>query len=383
MSTIRLVSGVILLTTLGLSTGPSTQTQARAKNVVLFIADAGGLPTLNAASIYGHGAPQKLFINTMPHIALADTSSASRWVTDSAAGMTAIVTGRRTHNGVVGQSDTAVRKVTDGEPLKTILEYAEEQGLSTGVVSNSSVLSATPAACYAHVNDRANNPEIFQQLIKPRFGNGVDVVIGAGLRNVTEAAKAKGLIAKDALKAAGLEMFDSLEAVSSEARRAVVLFDGSFDLDAAVQRAIEVLSRNPKGYFLMVESDTHTETVLRGLDNVLQIDKAIRRTVERAGGDTLVLFTADHSYDFRIRGGRRDEPLVPPTTPKDFGKDTESVTLPALRRDDGHTGEEVLVAAQGPGAERVRGFLSNTDLFSIMMKAFGWNDATVTAAPSR
>jgi alkaline phosphatase len=40
--------------------------------------------------------------------------------------------------------------------------------------------------------------------------------------------------------------------------------------------------------------------------------------------------------------------------------------------DDTHTGEEVLVAAQGPGADRVRGYLANTDIFSIMLDAFGW-----------
>jgi alkaline phosphatase len=62
----------------------------------------------------------------MAHIALAETSSASQWVTDSAAGMTAIVTGRKTHNGVVAQSEAAVRGKTDGEALKTILEYATD-----------------------------------------------------------------------------------------------------------------------------------------------------------------------------------------------------------------------------------------------------------------
>ncbi|MBI1894928.1 MAG: alkaline phosphatase, partial [Acidobacteria bacterium] len=84
--------------------------QARyAKNVVLFLGDAGGPSTLNAASIYGYNEPQRLFIQKMPHIALSETSAASAWVTDSAAGMTAIVTGCKTHNGVISQSDAAVR----------------------------------------------------------------------------------------------------------------------------------------------------------------------------------------------------------------------------------------------------------------------------------
>jgi alkaline phosphatase len=180
---------------------PSWTAEPPAKNIVLFLGDAGGIPTLNAASIHAHRLPQKLLVHRMPHIALAETSSASEWVTDSAAGMTAVVTGQKTHNGVLAQSATAVRRKKDGEPLKTILEYAKERGLSTGVVTNSSVLSATPAALYAHVNDRKMEVEIFQQLLKPRFGDGADVVIGA---DVLEAAKLSGLDARTVIDKAVL-----------------------------------------------------------------------------------------------------------------------------------------------------------------------------------
>lgn len=351
---------------------PPTLAPPARRNVILFLGDAGGLPTLHAASVYRHDDPRRLFLHTMPHIALAETSSASRWVTDSAAGMTAIVTGHKTHNGVLSQSDSAVRRTRDGEPLKTVLEYAEERGLSTGVVSNSSVLSATPAACYAHVNDRGNEVEVLRQLLKPRFGDGVDVVIGDGLEDVVEAATAAGLVARDALRAAGLELYDSLDAIPPGATRAAVLFDVEFDLEAATQRAIDVLSQNPKGYFLMVEGNVHVEELLLGLNRVIELDRTVRRTAERVGPDTLVLFTADHSYDFRIHDGRKGQPLLPGVTDPTFGDDQDSVRLENVRRDDDHTADDVLVAAQGPGAERVRGFLSNTDVFQIMMAAYGW-----------
>lgn len=345
---------------------------SRARNVILFLGDAGGIPTLNAASIHGYSAPRRLYLQSMPHIALSETSSASQWVADSAAGMTAIVTGQRTHNGVVAQSEKAVRGSIDGEPLKTILEYAEERGLSTGVVSNSSVLSATPAACYAHVNDRKKLAEIFVYLVKPRFGDGVDVVIGAGRSEVDGAARQSGLQAREALANRGVPVYDTLEAIPADARRASVLFDAEFDLDAATTRAIDVLARNPNGFFLMVESDLHTETLLRGLDRAVQFDRVIRQTATRLAQDTLILFTADHSYDFRIHSGRKDTPLVGQIDPA-FGDNVDSVRLPNVRRDDDHTGEEVLVAAQGPGASRVRGILSNTDIFHIMMAAYRWN----------
>ena len=352
-------------------TPPAPPAAPRARNVILFLADAGGMSTLHAAGVHG-GDPQGLFLRSMPHVALSETSSASQWVTDSAAGMTAIVTGHKTHNGVVSQSDAAVRRKQDGAPLKTILEHAEERGLSTGVVSNSSVLSATPAACYAHVNDRGNEAEILRQLLKPRFGDGVDVVIGDGLADVNEAAAASGLVARDALRAAGLTLYDSLAAVPPATRRAAVLFDDAFDLEAATLRAIDVLSRNEKGYFLMVEGNVHVEELLRGLDRTLELDRALRSAAQRAGPDTLILFTADHSYDFRIHGGRKGQPLLPGVTDPAFGDDQETLRLANIRRDDDHTGEDVVVAARGPGAERVRGFLSNTDLFHVMMAAYGW-----------
>jgi alkaline phosphatase len=357
-------------------TPPATPAPPRARNVILFLGDAGGLPTVHGASVHATGRPRGLFLHTMPHLALSETSAATQWVTDSAAGMTAIVTGHKTHNGVVSQSDAAVRGKQDGPPLKTILEHAEERGLSTGVVSNSSVLSATPAACYAHVNDRRNEAEILRQLLKPRFGDGVDVVIGDGLTDVNEAAAASGLVARDALRAAGLEAFGALDAVPASVRRAAVLFDGPFDLAAATLRAVDVLSRNPKGFFLMVEGNVHVEELLRGLDRTVELDRAMRRAAERLGPDTLILYTADHSYDFRIHSGRKGEPLLPGVTDPAFGDDRETLRLDHVRRDDDHTGEDVLVVARGPGAERVRGFLSNTDLFHVMMAAFGWEAAS-------
>ena len=110
----------------------------------MFLADAGGIPVIAAASLHAHGAPNKLFMQQLPHVGLSDTSTASQIVSDSAAGMTAIVTGQRTHNGVIAQSAATVRGKQDGEALKTILEYAEEHGLSTGVISNDSLTGATP-----------------------------------------------------------------------------------------------------------------------------------------------------------------------------------------------------------------------------------------------
>jgi alkaline phosphatase len=354
---------------------------ARAKNVILFLGDAGGIRTLSAASIHGYGETRRLFIHAMPHIALAETSSASSWVTDSAAGMTAIVTGHKTHNGVIAQSAAAVRGARDGEPLKTILEYAEERGLSTGVVSNSSVASATPAALYAHANDRRKVGEIFAQVLSPRFGDGVDVIMGPGREEISKATAALGLDLEPALLRNGYAVPGSLEEVPPEARRVVVLAgSGEFELDAATRLAIGVLSRNPNGFFLMVESDLHTEQVVRGLDRTVALDRIVRESHERLRDQqTLILYTADHSYDLSVHGGSKGQALLTEADRAAATGDQESIRLANLRRDDHHAAEEVLVAAAGPGAERVRGILSNTDLFHIMLAAYGWQTATPSA----
>ena len=343
--------------------------EQKAKNVILFLADAGGTSTLHAASVHGYGATRKLFVQAMPQIGLSDTSSASAWVSDSAAGMTAIVTGHKTHNGVVSQGPDAERGKKDGAPLKTILEYAEEHGLSTGVITNTPIHDATPAACYAQANDRRATATILKAFLHPRYGDGVDVLIGAGRPAATKAASEAGFDFFDEAAKRGYRVVSAAAAVDASARRLVAVFDsGAYELAPALQAAIEVLSNNPKGYFLMVEWDAHTDNPKAGLERVVAFDKAIRETAARVDGKkTLLLFTADHSFDLRLISGRKDEPLNLPANREEGGTGKFSV-----RVNGGHAGEEVLVAAQGPGSARVRGYMDNTDLFGVMMAAFGW-----------
>lgn len=349
----------------------------RARNVILFIGDAGGIPTLHAASIHGHRQPQALFIQRMPHLALMDTSPADGWVTDSAAGMSAIMTGQKTDNGVISQSADAVRGEVDGRVLQTILEHAEERGLSTGVITNMSITDATPAACYAHANDRRDTGRIFAQLASPRFGDGPDIVVGAGRTRVLEATAALGIDIQAELRKKGYELLDSPGGLRRGQRRVIALTDNpEFDPVPVLEHAIDTLSQNHKGYFLMVEWDMHTNELERGLNRSLTMDSLVRRAASRASRDTLIVFTADHSFDIRVRGGKRDEPLVQDALPTSDGGDGAQAAKPGqryVRMDNGHTGEQVLAAAQGPGAERVRGFIQNTDLFLIIMGAYGWN----------
>jgi alkaline phosphatase len=349
---------------------------AKAKNVILFLADAGGVPTVNAASIVGYGEPQKLFLQSWPHIGLSDTSTASQWVSDSAAGMTAIVTGQKTHNGVISMGPDTVRGKQPGTRLKTILEYAEEKGLATGVLTNVNIADATPASCYAQADDRRKFGEIILQLFSPRFGDGADVVMGVGRTAVYNGVKGLNKDLDAAAREAKRTIYETVDAVPASDARPIVIAEKTIDLPAAARQALARLSKNKKGYFLMIEWDAHTDDPEKGLKNLVNFDKLIREIASTVNQkETLLLFTADHSFDLSTRGGKRGDDLLAGLNEwraKSAAERGKYLELPALRVHGNHTGEEVVVAAMGPGAERVRGYMLNTKLFDIMRAAWGW-----------
>ncbi len=148
------------------------------------------------------------------------------------------------------------------------------------------------------------------------------------------------------------------------------------NVPAAAHAALARLSQNKKGFFLMIEWDAHTDNPQRGLDNLVAFDKLIREIASKVNPkETLLVFTADHSFDISTRGGKRGEPLLAGLD--EWKKKTEGqrptvVEIPALRVNNNHTGEEVVAAAMGPGADKVHGFFPNTRLFDIILGAYGW-----------
>jgi alkaline phosphatase len=282
----------------------------------------------------------------------------------------------KTHNGVISMGPDTVRGKQDGKVLKTLLEEAEERGLSTGVITNVNIADATPAACYAHANDRRKFGEIFLQVFNPKHGDGVDVVIGGGRAAVYKGVRELG---KD-LDAVAAEKKRPVRTSMAEApaqdQRPVVVTEKEPDVPAATWMALERLSRNKKGYFLMIEWDAHTDDPKKGLDNVVAFDKLIREIAGKVNlKETLLVFTADHSFDLRVRGGRQGEPLLKGLDEwkqKNAAQKQPYLDLPNLRQFGSHTAEEVIVAAEGAGAERVRGFMPNTRIFEIVRAAYGW-----------
>ena len=384
-----LIAATLLVTPLKTAQAQSasvqvTQAQAaqtpesrRAKNVILFLADAGGVSAINAASLLGYGEPLNLRIQQWPHLGLSETSPVDNFVSDSANGMSSIMTGVKTRNGVISQSADAVRREKDGAPTKTLLEYAEERGLLTGVISTQSIADATPAASYAHSNDRGKWGEIFPQAFSPRFGDGVDVMFGAGRKKIGDQLTAAGTSFDALSKTHRRPIYSTLDQVPASNARPVVVAD-RMDVRAATHRALDILQKSPNGYFLVVEWDAHTDDPREGLQNVVDFDKLIAEVEKRVDlDDTLLLFTADHSFGLQVDGGKRGgELLAGYDAWKAAKSEADIVRLENVLVNDTHTAEEVPALATGAGAERVRGYFPNTYLFDVMMGAWGWKPDT-------
>ena len=177
-----------------------------AKNVILFVGDGMGMTTITAARILDGqnrgqtGEENVLSFERLPYSALIKTYNTNRQTADSAGTMTAMMTGVKTKAGVLSVNQKVMRgrhETSEGNELQTLLELAEQKGLSTGIVTNARVTHATPAACYAHCVERdweddamlpaeARNvdaTDIARQLIEFPFGDGLDVVLGGGRRH--------------------------------------------------------------------------------------------------------------------------------------------------------------------------------------------------------
>ena len=344
----------------------------RARNVILFLADAGGVSVLNGASLLAYGEPLKLRVQQWPHLGLSETSPVDRFVSDSANGMSSIMTGVKTHNGVISQGPDGVRGERDGTATKTLLEYAEEHGLLTGVITTQSIADATPAATYAHSNDRGKWGEIFPQALSPRFGDGVDVMFGAGRSRIGEQLTAAGSSFEQLSEQHDRPIYSTLAEVPAANARPIVVAD-EMDVHAATLKALDLLEQSPPGYLLVVEWDAHTDDPREGLQNVADFDRLAAEVERRVDlSDTLLLFTADHSFGFQVDGGTRGQDLL---AGYDAWKATDSEDIVRLENvlvNDSHTAEEVPALAIGAGADRVHGYFPNTYLFDVVMDAWGW-----------
>lgn len=448
----------------------------RAKNVILFIGDGMGVSTLTAARILEgqlrgeSGEENRLSFEEFPFSALSKTYQADQQTPDSAPTMSSIMTGVKTNEATISVTQNARLgdyRTVAGNEAKTLIEYAEESGRSTGVVSTARLTHATPAACYSHSPHRdwesdfdiftrrkdaweAKFPDIARQLLEFKYGDGLEVALGGGRTNFLpkestdpeyntvpgkrldgrDLAKEWTAKHKDSAYVWNKSQFDAIDPKKTD--HLLGLFEpshmryeydrpkdvaGEPSLSEMTSKAIDILSKNKKGYMLIVEGGRidhshHDGSAFRALTETISLSKAVRTAVGKVNLDeTLIIVTADHSHTFFIQGypargnnilgliheidekGNYDEePKVDtankPMTTLGYANGTgargperpnltqEQVTAPDYKQEaniplsaETHGGEDVAIYATGVNAHLIRGSMEENWIFYVMADA--------------
>ena len=464
----------------------------KAKNVILFIGDGMSLAHRVAARVLAKGIAEgkafgKLAIDDMPQMALVATAGSDSIITNSANSASAYATGHKTAVNAMGVYADRTPDPLDDPKVETITSLAKRRlGMAVGIVTNTEVEDATPAAMVAHIRRRSEYDRIVEQF----FAAKPDVIMGGGRANFLPRS-AEGSKRKDesdfvgqfrdagySVASTGAEMTSLAD--DPKTTKLVGLFtlgnmDGALDrkilkggtvgkfpeqpdLTEEVGAALKVLSRNEAGFFLMVESGmidkyTHLLDMERAVYDTIMLDNAVKLARDWAtahGDDTLILVLADHTHPIGLVGTIEDDmasvPNVPmrervrvyeragfpnyppadaegyparvdvsrrlalfsaslpdhyetfrpkldnPNEPTVAGKDAGTYVaneryknvpgsvlrfgnLPAMINADVHSGEDVVLTASGPGSERVRGQMDNTEVFRVMVEALGLGSA--------
>lgn len=334
-------------------------------NIVLLIGDGMGLSQVSSAYYFSEKEPN---FSRFPFTGLSRTSSSSHKITDSAAGATALSTGKKTYNSAIGVD-------ADTNAVETILEYMEKRGWNTGLVATSSITHATPASFYAHVDSRHKPEEIAKQLVY----SGIDFFAGGGLEYFTDREDKVDLVKE--MEKRGYKIFtDEMKEpewselyypcgylLSKDGMPKMQEGRGDF-LTKATESAIESLSIFGKPFFLMVEGSQidwggHANDGEYIVQEVLDFDAAIGKVLDfaRLHGNTLVIVTADHETGgFTLRGKEKEVPFQ--------GRQRDYDDIDFGFSSGGHSATMVPVFAYGPGANLFSGVYQNTEIYFKMME---------------
>ncbi len=450
---------------------------SRAKNVILFIGDGMGISTVTAARIYAgqkkgvDGESYRLAMEQLPYSAFSKTYTHDAQVADSAPTAGAMTTGVKSYNGTLGVTqgvDPFNCATVAANTTISLWEIAEEAGLATGVISTARLTHATPAATFAKTTERdweddtnvsaqgkaAGCTDIASQFVGWNHGDGMDVALAGGRsqflpsnvadpeyanqrgrrgdgRNLMEEWKARGPNRTTVIDKAGFDAIDwqgdgqvlglfQPQHMQYEADRAR---DGKGEPSIAemTKAAITRLSRNEKGYVLMVEGGRvdhalHAGNAARALSDAAALDEAVAAAVAMTDPkDTLIIVTADHSHTLTIQGyPARNNPILglarfPDNGPLLLGRDGNPYTTLSFANGPGsickevseykwdcerpnlaavdtealdfeqqalvpfgsetHAGEDVAIYAGGPGANLFSGTVEQNEIFHVMAKA--------------
>ncbi|WP_305823398.1 alkaline phosphatase [Massilia brevitalea] len=430
------------------------------KNIIFFLGDGMGPTTITAARIFKHGEDGLLNFERLDRTARIKTYSADAQVTDSAPSMGAYMTGVKINNDVISMQDAKpVAPAKDangnasinrcgagnGSSPMTILELAKANGKAVGAVTTTELTHATPASTFSHVCDRDMGYTIAEQIVpggagyNERLKDGVDVLMGGGRMHFTpfDAARnpkgrgdGRDLMAE--FKARGYFVAGTrADMMSALPNRKFVGIYADSHLDYASKRrseqptlaemtakSIELLAKNPKGFFLMVEGGKidhalHDTNARNAMTETVAFDEAIQTAVERMRAldpgleNTLIVVTADHDHTMVLNGyPKRGNPVLDIVRGYANGEPTEDAdgktftTLvfgngpnrPEVRADvssaqalaedyhqeagirwssESHGGGDVKLYAAGAGSAPFKGTIENTRVFDLMKAAFG------------
>lgn len=328
------------------------------KNIILMIGDGMGLSQIQAGLTANKN---QLQLERCNYIGLAKTYSADNYITDSAASGTALATGNKTANGYIATDTT-------GKPLETILEKAESHQLATGMVVTCAVVHATPASFIAHNKDRHQYEEIAIDFLE----TPIDVLIGGGKKFFSNRSDNLPLLKRWEEK--NYKVYDAnTELPEKYDAPFVILTDtvhpptytqgrGNYLVDNT-KIALNTLSKNEKGFFLMIESSQidwggHANDKDYVVSEMLDFDRTIGTVFDFADKNegTLVIITADHEC-----GGMTV-----------LNGNYETGGVEATFAVKSHTGTMVPVFAYGKNAKEFSGIYENTEIFNKMMQLYGF-----------
>lgn len=327
------------------------------KKVIMMIGDGMGTSQIFAGLTANGG---HLFLDNFKHVGFSKTQSSDKYITDSAAGGTALSTGQKTYNGAIAVN-------TDTVAIKTILEMAEDHGLATGLVSTSAITHATPASYIAHQGSRGNYEDIAADFLK----TDIDVFIGGGYKHFTERKDKRDLTSE--LKQKGYQVLRDMDEIAQvkTGKLAGLTADEhnevypkrKMNLPLSTQTALNILNQNKKGFFIMIEGSQidwggHANNTIYVVNEMLDFDQTIGKALEFAAndGETLIIVTADHETGgFALTGGDMKTGMVKGAFPT-----------------GDHTAVMVPVFAYGPGAENFTGIMENTDIAKKIISLMGF-----------
>lgn len=281
---------------------------ASPKNVILFISDGAGPTSFTMGRYYAKEILGRALTIDSIQVGSVRTYSLTGRITDSAASATAYASGQKTYNGAIGVDSLK-------QPIGTLLEAAERKGMATGLVATSTITHATPASFSAHVANRSDETEIASQQIEQH----IEVMFGGGIANFVSESDGgsrkddRNLLAE--VESRGVTVISTPDELRNVTATPVIgLFNGGqldYEIDRnpadqpslseMTRKAIELLSKHPDGFFLMVEGSRidhaqHGNDAAAAVREVIAFDEAVAAALAfaRTSGNTLVVSTSDH-----------------------------------------------------------------------------------------